>query len=118
MRASEQSRPIRCCARECAFDVAEQRRDGAVAMQRRAIEFHEASVDLVARLLQVVDTARQEGLAGAGRPHQQHGERERIATRSISSIMVWKCALRVAIPDFRNATPSACSREKRWAIWS
>ena len=51
-------------------------------------------------------------------PISSIGAFDLMATRSISSIMVLKRALRVAMPDLRKATPSACSREKRCAIWS
>ena len=51
-------------------------------------------------------------------PISSIGAFDLIATRSISSIIALKRPLRVAMPDFRKATPSCCSREKRCAIWS
>ncbi len=48
----------------------------------------------------------------------QVGALERSATRSISSIMRLKAALRVSMPDFRNDVLSALAAAKRVAMLS
>ena len=86
--SAARSRPGRSRTRagERAADVAEQRRHRRVAAQRRAIHLDERSRDALARLLQLVDAARELRLARARRPVSSIGAREAIATCSMRSI--------------------------------
>ena len=69
--AFEQTRAVLQRAGEGALHVAEQRRHRGVAAQCGAVDLDEASFDLAARLLELVDSLGELRLAGTGRTGQQ-----------------------------------------------
>ena len=75
IRAEQEAGPVADGASERALDVAEEGRHGRIATDRRAIDLDERPLDEPAGLLQFVDAAREERLAGTGGAEEQHRRR-------------------------------------------
>jgi phage shock protein A len=85
------------------------------ATQRGAVDLDEASLDLTARFLELVDTLGELRFAGSRRAGEEDGRLRARSNLLDSSIRRLKAALRVSMPDLRIEVASSRSRANREA---